>query len=338
MKDIRNYSLLGHNTFGIDACCRRFVEYASVEEARQIVASLSETDEPLLLLGGGSNLLLTQDYPGTVLHSAILGVRVVAEEGDKVFLECGSGEVFDDVVAYAVKHGYHGAENLSLIPGEVGASAVQNIGAYGAEAKDIIYKVEAVEIATGRVVVFDNADCEYSYRQSKFKHDWKDKYLVTHVIYRLQKTFRPDLDYGNIRSALEAKHIAEPTAQQLRDVIIEIREAKLPDPKVLGNAGSFFMNPIVEKAKYEELAALYPGMPHYTIDESHEKIPAGWMIDQCGWKGKSLGRAGVHDKQALVLVNRGGATGEEIVKLCETIQEDVKQKFGIEIHPEVNVK
>lgn len=338
MKDIRNYSLLGHNTFGIDACCRRFVEYASVEEARQIVASLSETDEPLLLLGGGSNLLLTQDYPGTVLHSAILGVRVVAEEGDKVFLECGSGEVFDDVVAYAVKHGYHGAENLSLIPGEVGASAVQNIGAYGAEAKDIIYKVEAVEIATGRVEVFDNADCEYSYRQSKFKHDWKDKYLVTHVIYRLQKTFRPDLDYGNIRSALEAKHIAEPTAQQLRDVIIEIREAKLPDPKVLGNAGSFFMNPIVEKAKYEELAALYPGMPHYTIDESHEKIPAGWMIDQCGWKGKSLGRAGVHDKQALVLVNRGGATGEEIVKLCKTIQDDVKQKFGIEIHPEVNVK
>ena len=209
---------------------------------------------------------------------------------------------------------------------------------YGVEAKDIIYKVEAVEIATGRVVVFDNADCEYSYRQSKFKHEWKDKYLVTHVIYRLQKTFRPDLDYGNIRSALEAKCIAEPTAQQLRDVIIEIREAKLPDPKVLGNAGSFFMNPIVEKAKYEELAALYPGMPHYTIDDSHEKIPAGWMIDQCGWKGKSLGRAGVHDKQALVLVNRGGATGEEIVKLCETIQEDVKQKFGIEIHPEVNVK
>ena len=257
---------------------------------------------------------------------------------DWVFLSCGSGEVFDDVVAYAVEHGYHGAENLSIIPGEVGASAVQNIGAYGVEAKDIIYKVEAVEIATGRVVVFDNADCEYSYRQSKFKHEWKDKYLVTHVVYRLQKTFCPDLDYGNIRSALETKHIAEPTAQQLRDVIIEIREAKLPDPKLLGNAGSFFMNPIVEKAKYEALAALYPGMPHYTIDDSHEKIPAGWMIDQCGWKGKSLGRAGVHDKQALVLVNRGGATGEEIVKLCETIQEDVKQKFGIEIHPEVNVK
>ena len=346
MKDLKDYSLLAHNTFGIDAKCSRFVEYASVEEALQLVASLTEADQPLLILGGGSNLLLTGDYQGTVLHSAIMGIEVMEnssfenqeDEKGSVFLKCGSGEVFDDVVAYAVEHGYHGAENLSIIPGEVGASAVQNIGAYGVEAKDIIYKVEAVEIATGKVVNFDNADCQYSYRQSKFKHEWRDKYLVTHVIYRLSKTFTPDLDYGNIRTSLADKHIAEPTAQQLRDVIIEIRNAKLPDPKVEGNAGSFFMNPIVEKAKYDELAAQYPGMPHYTIDAEHEKIPAGWMIDQCGWKGKSLGRAGVHDKQALVLVNRGGATGEEIVKLCETIRKDVFEKFGIEIHPEVNVK
>lgn len=346
MKDLKDYSLLAHNTFGIDAKCSRFVEYASVEEAQQLVASLTEADQPLLILGGGSNLLLTGDYQGTVLHSAIMGIEVMEnssfenqeDEKGSVFLKCGSGEVFDDVVAYAVEHGYHGAENLSIIPGEVGASAVQNIGAYGVEAKDIIYKVEAVEIATGKVVNFDNADCQYSYRQSKFKHEWRDKYLVTHVIYRLSKTFTPDLDYGNIRTSLAAKHIAEPTAQQLRDVIIEIRNAKLPDPKVEGNAGSFFMNPIVEKAKYDELAAQYPGMPHYTIDAEHEKIPAGWMIDQCGWKGKNLGRAGVHDKQALVLVNRGGATGEEIVKLCETIRKDVFEKFGIEIYPEVNVK
>ena len=346
MKDLKDYSLLAHNTFGIDAKCSRFVEYASVEEAQQLVASLTEADQPLLILGGGSNLLLTGDYQGTVLHSAIMGIEVMEnssfenqeDEKGSVFLKCGSGEVFDDVVAYAVEHGYHGAENLSIIPGEVGASAVQNIGAYGVEAKDIIYKVEAVEIATGNVVNFDNADCQYSYRQSKFKHEWRGKYLVTHVIYRLSKTFTPDLDYGNIRASLAAKHIAEPTAHQLRDVIIEIRNAKLPDPKVEGNAGSFFMNPIVEKAKYDELAAQYPGMPHYTIDAEHEKIPAGWMIDQCGWKGKNLGRAGVHDKQALVLVNRGGATGEEIVKLCETIRKDVFEKFGIEIHPEVNVK
>ena len=351
MKDIRDYSLLAHNTFGIDAKCKRFLEYSSVEEAQQIVAGLTAADQPLLILGGGSNLLLTGDYEGTVIHSAIKGIEVLDNETladaaedeklrnpDFVFLNCGSGEVFDDVVAYAVEHGYHGAENLSIIPGEVGASAVQNIGAYGVEAKDIIYKVEAVEIATGKLVVFDNQDCQYSYRQSRFKHEWKDKYLVTHVIYRLSKHFVPDLDYGNIRVSLAAKEIENPTAQQLRDVIIEIRNAKLPDPKVQGNAGSFFMNPIVEKAKYEELAALYPGMPHYTIDAEREKIPAGWMIDQCGWKGKSLGRAGVHDKQALVLVNRGGATGQEIVNLCETIRKDVKQKFGIDIHPEVNVK
>lgn len=338
MKDIRNYSLLAHNTFGIDAQCDRFVEYSTVEEAQQLVGSLTVADEPLLILGGGSNLLLTGDYKGTVLHSAIRGIQVVKETADAVWLECGSGEVFDDVVAYAVAHGYHGAENLSIIPGEVGASAVQNIGAYGVEAKDIIYKVEAVEIATGCVVTFDNAECEYSYRQSKFKHEWRDKYLVTHVVYRLSKTFVPDLDYGNIRASLAAKDIAVPTAQQLRDVIIEIRNAKLPDPKVQGNAGSFFMNPIVEKAKYEELAAQYPGMPHYTIDAGHEKIPAGWMIEQCGWKGKSLGRAGVHDKQALVLVNRGGATGADVVRLCEAIRKDVLGKFGIEIHPEVNVR
>ena len=351
MKDIRDYSLLAHNTFGIDAKCKRFLEYSSVEEAQQIVAGLTAADQPLLILGGGSNLLLTGDYQGTVLHSAIKGIEVLengdlaaAEHDDTllnpdwVFLNCGSGEVFDDVVAYAVEHDFYGAENLSIIPGEVGASAIQNIGAYGVEAKDIIYKVEAVEIATGKLVVFDNADCEYSYRQSKFKHEWRDKYLVTHIIYRLSRTFVPDLDYGNIRSSLEKKGIASPTAQQLREVIIEIRNAKLPDPKVQGNAGSFFMNPIVEKAKYEELASQYLGMPHYTIDAEHEKIPAGWMIDQCGWKGKSLGKAGVHDKQALVLVNRGGATGADIVRLCETIQKDVKEKFGIEIHPEVNIK
>lgn len=343
MKDLRDYSLLAHNTFGIDARCRRFLEYDSVEEARRIAALLSADDLPLLILGRGSNLLLTGDYPATVIHSGIKGIKVLEQEGmpsgsDDIFLECGSGEIFDDVVAYGVEHGYHGAENLSIIPGEVGASAVQNIGAYGVEAKDIIYKVEAVEMATGKVVVFDNADCGYSYRQSKFKHEWRDKYLVTHVIYRLSKTFVPDLDYGNIRSSLEAKGIASPTPEQLRATIIEIRNAKLPDPQVEGNAGSFFMNPIVGKAKYDELAALYPDMPHYTVDADHEKIPAGWMIDQCGWKGKSLGKAGVHSKQALVLVNRGGARGEDILRLCEAIRKDVIDRFGIEIQPEVNIK
>ena len=240
-------------------------------------------------------------------------------------------------MAFCVDHQCYGAENLSLIPGDVGASAVQNIGAYGVEVKDLITEVEAVEIATGKTRVFSCEECGYSYRQSRFKKEWKNRYLITQVTYQLQTTFEPHLDYGNIRAELERKGIAQPTAQQLRQVIIDIRQAKLPDPKVMGNAGSFFMNPIVAKEKYEQLAAQYEGMPHYTVDADHEKIPAGWMIDQCGWKGKSMGRAGVHDKQALVLVNRGGATGQEIVELCKVIQRDVKEKFDIEIFPEVNI-
>ena len=253
-------------------------------------------------------------------------------------MEYGSGVVWDDVVAESVNNGWHGAENLSLIPGEVGASAVQNIGAYGAEAKDLIIRVEAVEIATGNIVTLSNDECQYAYRQSRFKHEWKNKYLVTHVVYRFSRNYSPDLDYGNIRHALEAKGIGgTPSPQQLRQTIIEIREAKLPDPKVTGNAGSFFMNPIVGRDVYEHLASQYENMPHYVVDADHIKIPAGWMIEQCGWKGKSLGRAGVHDKQALVLVNRGGATGNEVVTLYKRIIEDVKAKFGIEIHPEVNV-
>ena len=336
MKDFRNYSLAQHNTFGIDAKCSRFIEYATVCEAKEAVKSLTDSDMPLLLIGGGSNLLLTKDFQGTVLHSAIKGISSTFIDGG-VLVRCGSGETWDDVVAHCVAQGWHGMENLSLIPGEVGASAVQNIGAYGAEVRDIIYKVEAVEIATGKSCFFINEDCEYAYRDSRFKHDWKNKYLITHVTYRLSTVFNSHLDYGNIRKELDNKGIEHPTAQQLRQTIIDIRNAKLPDPKVEGNAGSFFMNPIVDMEKFNELLAEYPDMPHYEIDEEHEKIPAGWMIDQCGWKGKTLGKAGVHSKQALVLVNKGGATGQDIVNLCETIRKDVKNKFGIDIHPEVNI-
>ena len=332
MKDCKNYSLLPHNTFGIEAQCARFLEYTDEQEALQVATILCDTSSPYIIIGGGSNLLLTRDFEGIVVHSACKGIR---REGNH--LTCGSGEVFDDVVAESIKMGLYGAENLSLIPGDVGASAVQNIGAYGAEAKDLIRSIRAVEIATGHVCIFENAECEYGYRQSRFKQDWKNQYLIVSVEYQFSETFHPHLDYGNIRAELERQGIAEPTAQQLRQTIIDIRNAKLPDPKVQGNAGSFFMNPVVSRAKFESLLAEYPQMPHYTIDADHEKIPAGWMIDQCGWKGKSLGRAGVHDKQALVLVNRGGATGQEIVDLCNTIRADVKEKFGIDIHPEVNI-
>ncbi|MBF1463609.1 UDP-N-acetylmuramate dehydrogenase [Prevotella pallens] len=333
MIDQKNYSLLRHNTFGIDAKCKRFIEYSSVEEAQQVARMITDADRPLLILGGGSNLLLTGDYNGTVLHS---GIRFL-EQTDECHVRCGSGFIWDDVVDYCVANNLYGAENLSIIPGEVGASAVQNIGAYGAEAKDLIECVEAVEIETGQICRFTNTECAYSYRQSKFKHAWKNRFLITAVTYKLSKTYNPKLDYGNIRVALAAKGIDNPTAMQLRETIIDIRNAKLPDPKVLGNAGSFFMNPVVPTHKYNQLAQQYVGMPHYTIDSEYEKIPAGWLIEQCGWKGKALGKAAVHNKQALVLVNCGGATGSEVVQLYKTIQHDVKQKFDIEIKPEVNI-
>ena len=332
MRDIRDYSLKEHNTFGIDAKCGRFLEYESIDEAVMVAKLLRETTIPYIIIGGGSNLLLTKDYEGIVVHSAMKGIAF----GDGRMC-CGSGETWDDVVALSIQHRLYGMENLSLIPGDVGASAVQNIGAYGAEAKDLIVEVEAVEIASGVLVTLRGENCDYGYRESRFKHEWKNKYLITSVTYALTKTFEPRLDYGNIRAELGRKGIEKPTAQQVRDTIIEIREAKLPDPKVMGNAGSFFMNPIVSREKYEALAQQYEGMPHYEVDAEHVKIPAGWMIDQCGWKGKSLGRAGVHAKQALVLVNLGGASGAEIVTLCETIRADVKAKFGIDIYPEVNI-
>lgn len=336
MKDFSDYSLKTYNTFSIDNKCRRFVEFDTINELHRVLDNLKTTDYPLLILGGGSNLLLTRDYDGTVLHSAIKGIETQID-ANTITLRVGSGECWDDLVALCVANGWHGAENLSLIPGDVGASAVQNIGAYGAEAKDIITRVEAVEIATGKDVTFDADDCKYAYRSSIFKNEFKGKFVITYVTYQLSLTFTPHLDYGNIRSQLAADGIDNPTAQQLRDTIINIRKAKLPDPKEQGNAGSFFMNPVVSTEQYKMLAAIYPDMPHYTVDAEHEKIPAGWMIDRCGWKGRSLGRAGVHDKQALVLVNRGGATGLEVVALYQQIQHDVAKKFGINISPEVNV-
>ena len=331
MKDLKNYSLKLHNTFGIDAKCSRFVEFAHEEEVVKFVTG-GELTEPFFVLGGGANILFTKDFNGTILHSAIKDVH-----RDGNLLRFGSGVEWDSVVSYAVENGLYGSENLSIIPGEVGASAVQNIGAYGVEVKDLITAVEAVDLKTGEKVVFENSDCEYGYRQSKFKNEWKGRYFITYVTYRFEKVFRPKLEYGNILSYLESHGKNNPTAQELRNAIIEIRNSKLPDTKVLGNGGSFFINPIVGRAKYEELRTNYPEMPHYTIDEEHEKIPAGWLIEKCGWKGKSLGRAGVYEKQALVLVNRGGASGEEILNLCRAICDDVKKQFDIEIHPEVNI-
>ncbi len=330
------YSLLHHNTFGIDAKCRDFREYTSEDELRKLLSELK--GERILHIGGGSNLLFVNDYfDGCVLHSRIDGLTVAGSDENGVLLRVGAGCCWDDFVDYCVRSGYYGLENLSLIPGEVGASAVQNIGAYGAEACQRIQTVEAIEVATGVKRVFRNDECAYSYRNSVFKNELRGRYIVTYVTYRLSLTFKPDLEYGAIKRMIADEGVKpeEVTAQQLRDTIIKIRREKLPDPHDIGSAGSFFMNPVVDTAVYESLAKQYPDMPHYDVDGG-VKIPAGWMIERCGWKGKSLGRAGVYPKQALVLVNNGGATGQDIVRLCNAIIDDVRGKFGITLHPEAN--
>ncbi len=327
------YSLLPYNTFGIDVSASRFLEYASVAELEEYIAQGAVTT-PFLHIGGGSNLLFTKDYDGLILHSRIGGIEVTAEDSQTVSLRVGAGVVWDDFVACCVEHGWYGAENLSLIPGEVGASAVQNIGAYGVEVKDLITVVETVNIQ-GYERVYSVEECEYAYRNSIFKRPENKSVFVTYVRFRLSKEERYTLDYGTIRQEL-AKYPA-PTLPIVRKVIIEIRESKLPDPKVTGNAGSFFMNPIVAKEKLEALQRDYPRIPYYELPDGRVKIPAGWMIDQCGWKGKSLGPAAVHDKQALVLVNRGGAKGSDVIALSDAVRASVRDKFGIDIHPEVNV-
>jgi len=288
----------------------------------------------ILHIGSGSNLLFLKDFEGVVLHSAIKDITGTREDVDSAYLEVGSGVVWDDLVAYCVLNGLGGIENLSLIPGEVGASAVQNIGAYGVEVQDIILEVNAVEIETATVRTFSNEECHYGYRSSIFKNELKGKYIITSVLFRLDKKPKFKLNYQHLEE--EVLKCGEVNLQTIRQTIIAVRESKLPDPKVLGNAGSFFMNPIIAKTLFVSLQEKYPNIPHYVVSETEEKVPAGWLIDQCGWKGKQIGRAGVHDKQALVLVNLGGATGAEIVHLAEQIQSSVKETFGIELRPEVN--
>lgn len=331
MKDLNDYSLLKHNTFGMDVRAERFIEYVSEEELISILPLLHE--HRFLHIGGGSNILFCGNYDGIILHSAIAGISVVAEDEASVSVKVGAGVQWDDFVSYAVEKRWSGAENLSLIPGEVGASAVQNIGAYGVEAKDLIENVETIDLTDGTRRVFLNSECVYGYRKSIFKNELKGRYAVTYVTYRLSKVFQPKIDYGNVREKLQGKEL---TPENVRNAVIDIRQSKLPDPEVTGNAGSFFMNPVVSLEKYEALKTENPDMPHYIVDGG-VKIPAGWLIEKCGWKGKSLGRAGVCPNQALVLINLGGATGSDIVALSNAVCQSVSEKFGISISPEVNI-
>lgn len=330
-----NFSLLRHNTFGIDAYCRLFIEYSDISELKDALKKVKEMHAPMLHIGGGSNLLFTKDYEGVVLHAGSKNIKIIKETEDNIYIEADAGVVWDEFVEWTIKHGSLGLENLSLIPGEVGASAVQNIGAYGIEVCQYIDRVKTLEVATEKYHEFKNEECNYGYRHSIFKGELYGKHIVTSVVYKLSKVFTPYLEYGALKTQLEKHNLnaKDITAQQLRKLIIDIRNEKLPNPNDIGSAGSFFMNPIVSEEKFVALYQQYPTIPHYPA-KNGIKLSAGWLIDQAGWKGKKFKNAGVYEKQALVLVNNGGATGDDVVQLAQSIQKDILEKFGINIKPE----
>lgn len=335
MKYFKNFSLRDYNTFGFDVSAAEFAAFESVEDVREFVVSNALRDKKFLMIGQGSNLLFLNDYNGLVLHSEINHTAFgAAENDDFILVDVGSGVVWDEFVECCVSNSYWGTENLSLIPGEVGAAAVQNIGAYGTEICNIIHQVNVVDLTDGSYVCIPTEACGYGYRESNFKSVWKNRYMVVSVVFKLSLKPAPVLGYQHLEASVLKN--GDISLANIRKTVIDIRQSKLPDPKINGNAGSFFMNPVVSREKFEHLLQLYPAMPHYFISKDEEKIPAAWLIEQTGWKGKSMGNAGVHPVQPLVLINKGGATGAEIVALAQSIQRDVADKFGIKLVPEVN--
>lgn len=334
MKLTENYSLKGFNTFGIETSARWFASFSSADELREITSSSVYNTSPSLLIGRGSNLLFLDNYPGLVLHSNQQKVRVVEHDNRSVLLEAGAGMLWDDLVAYAVRNNWWGIENLSLIPGEVGAAAVQNIGAYGVEFCDVIDSVHVMNLSTGQELKLSVSDCGYGYRTSIFKTSARGVFAVLSVRLRLSRIAEPCFTYPHLEE--EVLRRGKSDLATIRETIIAIRTAKLPDPELLGNAGSFFMNPVVSFEKWSQLSKEYPAMPHYRVTDNQVKIPAAWLIEQCGWKGRTIGNAGVYEHQPLVLVNRGGATGREIATLAAEIQHSVEERFGIALIPEVN--
>ena len=333
IKIYNNYSLLPHNTFGIEATAATFVDFSSVDALKQYLAE--EFKGYPIVIGGGSNLLFTGDFEGTVFHSRIMGIDVVGENDTDVFVRVGSGVNWDEFVAYCVEQGWHGLENLSAIPGEVGASAVQNVGAYGVEAGELIEKVEAVAIADAADRTFTHDECCFAYRDSIFKNTEKGKNIITYVTFRLAKEAAFKLSYGNLAEKVE--ELGGATLANVRRAVCEIRAAKLPNPSDIGSAGSFFMNPVVPAEMASSLKSEYSSMPQYPAGDGFVKISAGWLIEQCGWKQTPHPHVGVYEKQALVVVNRGGATGIEVMEFATAVVESVKEKFGITLHMEVNV-
>ncbi|MBS1765728.1 MAG: UDP-N-acetylmuramate dehydrogenase [Bacteroidetes bacterium] len=332
-----NISLKDYNTFGIDVKAMHLAEAESEESLRNLLLQIKSTQTPLMILGGGSNVLLMDDYSGWVILNKLKGIRIVSETDDTVLVKAGSGEVWHHLVLWSVERNLGGIENLSLIPGSVGAAPIQNIGAYGVELKNSFHSLEAMEIASGNIHTFTNEACKFGYRNSVFKNEHKGKYVITSVVLELKKNPLFNTTYGAIQSELQKQGNNKLSVKAISDAVIAIRRSKLPDPAQIGNAGSFFKNPEISKEAFETVFKNHPEMVHYPGADGKIKIAAGWMIEQCGWKGYRKGDAGCHVNQALVLVNYGNATGRDIYNLAMEIKSSVKNKFGVEIEPEVNL-
>mgnify|MGYP001230096528 FL=1 len=330
-------SLKKFNTFGIDVSSRLFSQAENEDHVRNVIQSNAFKTNTSLILGGGSNLLFTKNFDGIVLRNNIHGIEVIEDTKEHVLVKVGGGVVWHDFVLYCIKKGWDGVENLSLIPGNVGASPMQNIGAYGVEIKEVFYELEAIHLKTGEIHYFNNSDCQFGYRESIFKNKLKGKYLISRVIYKLLKKGNFTISYGAIEKQLESMGVQELSAKSISDAVIAIRQSKLPDPKKIGNSGSFFKNPVVTKSSYDIIKSNFPDVVGYPAGKGFMKLAAGWLIEQAGWKGKTFGNYGVHKNQALVLVNYGGASGKEIYDLSGEILESIKEKFGVQLEREVNI-
>ncbi|TZF80814.1 UDP-N-acetylmuramate dehydrogenase [Pedobacter sp. BS3] len=333
---LENFPLKNLNTFGVEAQARWFAEVNTPEDLQQLFTSDIWKNHKRFVLGGGSNVLFTQDFDGLIVKVNIRGIEY-REEGDAIYVTAGAGEVWNDLVTFCVGRGFAGLENLSLIPGSVGASPVQNIGAYGVEVKDVLYSCSAFSTDTAQIRQFSNADCRFAYRDSVFKSELKNKFIITQVTFKLSKIPHLKLEYGAIRQELANRGISNPTIKDISDVVSQIRVNKLPDPSTIGNAGSFFKNPIIPVDKFRHLQSAFPDIVHFSVDTHHEKISAGWMIEKLGWKGRFIGPAGTWKNQALVLVNSGNATGIAIYELSDAIIADVEKHFDITLEREVNI-
>ncbi len=337
MKILKNISLKAYNTFNIDVKASGYAEANSVAELIDFVKEGHLRDNNVLILGGGSNILFSGDFDGLVIRNRIEGIEVKEQGTDMVLVKAGAGVVWDDLVHYCIDRGYGGIENLVLIPGSVGASPIQNIGAYGVELKDVFHSLEALDVNTGEVRSFGTEECAFAYRDSIFKKGLKGKYIILSVSLLLSRDHDPDVSYGAILDELKAMGVDRPGIREVGEAVTAIRRRKLPDPEEVGNAGSFFKNPVITEKKYHEIRNRYPDMPSYKGEPGLVKVPAGWMIEQCAWKGQTLGNAAVHDRQALVLVNKGNATGKEVLRLARRIKASVFDEFGIDLEMEVNV-